>query len=178
MDRIILDEMLGEATSRTTGHLRFITEAEQTCSTAEHVWLQPLSTKERRAMVHACHALRTQIKCFEDEFSLATDHVPRGGERLPLASTYRQYREWKFTQRATVKDTTKRTDQPATVRYAAAIVQLSKEKRHIKQQLKDYDARFTLRNGRPPLKFEKEPIRNLYESYHAVKAEIALLSSL
>lgn len=55
------------------------------------------------------------------------------------------------------------------------MVQLSKEKRQIKQQLKDYDARFTMRHGRPPLKFEKEPIRNLYESYHAVKAELTAI---
>ena len=81
-----LDEILCEATG-SPAHLQFKKEFEQRCS-AEHVWLQPLSTRERRAMVHACHALRTQIKCFEDEFSLAAGHVPRGGERLPLASTH------------------------------------------------------------------------------------------
>jgi hypothetical protein len=49
---------------------------------------------------------------------------------------------------------------------------LTKKKRLIKQQLKDYDARFMKKHGRPPLKFEKEPIRDLYEAYHAIKAKL------
>lgn len=58
------------------------------------------------------------------------------------------------------------------VRHREAIATLSKKKRQIKQQLKDYDARFVKKHGRPPLKFEKEPIRGLYETYHAIKANL------
>lgn len=52
-------------------------------------------------------------------------------------------------------------------------VRLSKEKRHIKQLLKDYDLRFKKRYGRPPLKFEKEPIRELYEAYNTIKIQLS-----
>ena len=58
-------------------------------------------------------------------------------------------------------------------RQREAIARLSREKRHIKQQLKEYDVRFMKKHGRPPLKFEKEPIRALYEAYHAIKARLA-----
>ena len=62
----------------------------------EHVWRPNRSRLgERREMVTACRALRMQIKKFEDDFIALRGHAPRGAERAPLASTYRQYREWK-----------------------------------------------------------------------------------
>uniref|UniRef100_A0A7S3NPK6 FAM13A-like domain-containing protein n=1 Tax=Aureoumbra lagunensis TaxID=44058 RepID=A0A7S3NPK6_9STRA len=62
----------------------------------QHIWRpKNLRAKERREMVSACRALRMQIKKFEDEFLTSRGHAPRGAERAPLASTYRQYREWK-----------------------------------------------------------------------------------
>ena len=64
---------------------------------------------------------------------------------------------------------------PSSVQCSALIDQLSKRKHHIKQQLKDYDARFLQKHGRPPVKFEKEPIREKYESYRAIKSEIAAI---
>ena len=51
------------------------------------------------------------------------------------------------------------------------------EKRRIKQQLKDYDQAFYKQHGRMPLKAEKEPIRDLYEVYHAIKAKLTTLNT-
>jgi hypothetical protein len=112
-------------------------------------------------------------------------------------SRYRQYREWKRGIRehaASQIQTLMRVDRGTAVcprsflllsntsRFNQAdllknrIFQLTDEKRQIKQQLKDYDARFVWKHGRPPLKFEKEPIRDIYEAYHAVKAQLAIYS--
>ena len=193
-----------------SGLLVFESESEAPAA-GEHVW-QPSSraagSRERRAMVRACRALRVQIKGFEDDFRSAAGHAPRGGERLPLASTYRQYREWKRDIRdhaaaqiqALVRRRQRRSRARGRGRAAPgaagaapgpvagppgdgarveaakrreAVAQLSREKRHVKQQLKDYDAKFFKKHGRPPLKFEKEPIRDLYEAYHAIKARLA-----
>ena len=50
---------------------------------------------ERRRMVMACRVLRTQILRFEEAFKESHGHVPKGAERMPLATTYAQYRSWK-----------------------------------------------------------------------------------
>ena len=46
-------------------------------------------------MVVACRVLRTQILRFEESFKESHGHVPKGAERMPLATTYAQYRSWK-----------------------------------------------------------------------------------
>lgn len=220
-------------------------------------------------MVQACRALRMQIKRFEDVFAHQHGHAPKGRERLPLSSTYAQYREWKrnirdhaagqvqalfrgfrwrhwhrrqVQQRALHGD----PDAPTTAAASAAAVatrgldrtardgqawaadgappgakavaeaepgstcdsthqhtkrvelrggsdqdagggpdhppsgsmaswsmgELQREKKRIKAQLKAFDAEFTRKHGRMPTKSEKEPIRDLYELYHAVKVQI------
>jgi len=81
------------------------------------------SAAERRRTVHACRALRAQIRRFEDAFTAQhsssspsinaaplhspgsgaspvlrrsnSSGAPKGADRLPLESTYAQYREWK-----------------------------------------------------------------------------------
>ena len=53
--------------------------------------------------------------------------------------------------------------------------ELQARKRDLKQQLKQYDMNFARRHGRMPVKAEKEPIRNLYESYNALKSQISLM---
>jgi|TARA_B100000482_G_scaffold25418_1_gene16494 hypothetical protein len=184
----------------TTRPFAFECESEAVTA-AEHVWepsTRAAGARERRAMVHACRALRIQIKSFEDDFRSVAGHAPRGGERVPLASTYRQYREWKRDIRdhaaAQIQALVRRGKRRAAryvpgscasktirsrddthfeiARRRDAVAQLSKEKRIVKQQLKDYDSKFIKKHGRPPLKFEKEPIRDLYEKYHAIKARI------
>lgn len=156
---------------------------------------------ERREMVQACRALRMQIKSFEDEFFEAKGHTPRGQERNPLASTYRQYREWKKDirdhsatqiqavarcclarrylralldqQTPTIPSSTSKILPPSDEdNDDDGVEALVREKRRIKQQLKDYDTRFFKTHGRMPHKLEKEPIRALYERYHSVKASI------
>ena len=114
-----------------------------------------------------------------------------------IRTRYRQYREWKRgirdhaasqiqTQIRLVHGTAglsrcflplsnlNRLNQEDLTKHR--IFQLTDEKRQIKQKLKDYDARFMWKHGRAPLKFEKEPIRDLYEAYHAVKAQLAIYS--
>jgi len=53
-----------------------------------------------------------------------------------------------------------------------SLTELQAQKRELKQQLKQYDMSFARRNGRMPVKAEKEPIRHLYERYNALKALI------
>ena len=55
------------------------------------------SASDRRRTVQACRALRVQIRNFEERYIIlmGTNQPPRGKHRLPLASTYAQYREWK-----------------------------------------------------------------------------------
>ena len=50
---------------------------------------------DRKLAVRACRVLRLQIKAFEDAFAETCKRRPRGSDRRPLASTYRQYRDWK-----------------------------------------------------------------------------------
>ena len=52
--------------------------------------------------------------------------------------------------------------------------ELQSRKRELKRQLKQYDIAFARRNGRMPVKAEKEPIRHLYESYNALKSQISV----
>lgn len=59
------------------------------------------TSDERRRLVAACRALRSQISRFEDSFYQMHGRPPKGtAERAPLASTYAQYREWKRAIRA------------------------------------------------------------------------------
>lgn len=89
VDEISVSLAYPSADGPLTRCLWFQSESEAAVAT-EHVW-QPLGrvagARDRRAMVHACRALRIQIKCFEDDFRSAVGHAPRGSERLPLAST-------------------------------------------------------------------------------------------
>jgi hypothetical protein len=52
---------------------------------------------------------------------------------------------------------------------------LQARKRDLKQQLKHYDMNFARKHGRMPVKSEKEPIRNLYENYNALKSQITTM---
>jgi hypothetical protein len=56
-----------------------------------------------------------------------------------------------------------------------SLPELQSRKRDLKQQLKQYDMDFARQHGRMPVKAEKEPIRHLYETYNALKAQITLL---
>jgi hypothetical protein len=55
--------------------------------------------------------------------------------------------------------------------------QLQTQKRELKQLLKNYDMEFHRKHGRMPVKQEKEPIRNLYEQYNALKARISAVEA-
>ena len=46
---------------------------------------------------------------------------------------------------------------------------LNAQKKNLKARLKEYDMSFVAKNGRMPVKAEKEPIRHLYEEYNRVK---------
>jgi hypothetical protein len=56
-----------------------------------------------------------------------------------------------------------------------SFAELQARKRELKEQLKQYDMSFARRNGRMPVKSEKEPIRHLYESYNTLKGLISEL---
>ena len=56
---------------------------------------------------------------------------------------------------------------------SASYSDLQTRKRHLKQQLKNYDRNFARKHGRMPVKAEKEPIRHLYEKYNNLKLVIA-----
>lgn len=58
-------------------------------------WGNQRDVHERRRMLHACKALRAQIKKFEEKFVADHGRLPRGLERAPVASTQQQYKEWK-----------------------------------------------------------------------------------
>eukprot|EP00529_Nitzschia_sp_RCC80_P007732 CAMPEP_0113506944 /NCGR_PEP_ID=MMETSP0014_2-20120614/36187_1 /TAXON_ID=2857 /ORGANISM="Nitzschia sp." /LENGTH=1251 /DNA_ID=CAMNT_0000402491 /DNA_START=417 /DNA_END=4172 /DNA_ORIENTATION=- /assembly_acc=CAM_ASM_000159 len=53
-----------------------------------------------------------------------------------------------------------------------SLSELQNRKRELKQRLKEYDMNFARRNGRMPVKAEKEPIRHLYERYNSLKNQI------
>jgi len=53
--------------------------------------------------------------------------------------------------------------------------ELQTQKRELKQLLKGYDMDFHRKHGRMPVKAEKEPIRNLYERYNALKNHISMV---
>lgn len=56
-----------------------------------------------------------------------------------------------------------------------SLAELQAQKRDLKNRLKQYDMSFARQHGRMPVKAEKEPIRNLYESYNALKTQIVTL---
>jgi hypothetical protein len=56
-----------------------------------------------------------------------------------------------------------------------SLPELQSCKKELKQQLKQYDMAFARKNGRMPVKAEKEPIRHLYESYNSLKNKIQML---
>lgn len=143
---------------------------------------------DRRLAVRACRVLRIQIKAFEDGFSEKTRRRPRGSDRRPLASTYRQYRDWKRCIRhdaaAAIQQLLRRRRglplAPAAPRAAApncVVAQLRLDKRSLKKKLRAYDAQFLAKHGRAPTRFEKEPIRGLYEAYYGAKERLRTLSS-
>ena len=147
----------------------------------EHVW-QPSSRaagRGRRAMVRACRALRVQIKGFEDDFRSAAyaqrlggpcptypavearHSGPRrgadpGASPPPAPIARAGSRRACRARRARAGPV---AGPPATRRGSGGereAVASPGEKRHVKQQLKDYDAKFFKKHGRP--RSEKEPI--------------------
>jgi len=52
------------------------------------------------------------------------------------------------------------------------------KKRSIKRKLKEFDEKYIKENGRKPTRMEKEPMRQLYESYNVVKRKLGVLSGL
>ena len=142
---------------------------------------------DRKLAVRACRVLRLQIKAFEDAFSETSKRRPRGSDRRPLASTYRQYRDWKRCIRhdaaAAIQGLCRRRRARPMVAAAprpvqqSTIAQLRLDKRNIKKKLRAYDAQFIAKHGRSPTRFEKEPIRGLYELYYSAKERLRKLGN-
>ena len=142
---------------------------------------------DRKLAVRACRVLRLQIKAFEEAFAETSKRRPRGSDRRPLASTYRQYRDWKRCIRhdaaAAIQGLCRRrrarpmvpTQRPAVPQ--STIAQLRLDKRNIKKKLRAYDAQFIAKHGRSPTRFEKEPIRGLYELYYSAKERLRKLGN-
>ena len=143
---------------------------------------------DRKLAVRACRVLRLQIKAFEDAFSETSKRRPRGSDRRPLASTYRQYRDWKRCIRhdaaAAIQGLCRRrrarpmvAPAPRSKAPESTIAQLRLDKRNIKKKLRAYDAQFIAKHGRSPTRFEKEPIRGLYELYYSAKERLRKLGN-
>uniref|UniRef100_A0A7S2RJ73 Rho-GAP domain-containing protein n=1 Tax=Mucochytrium quahogii TaxID=96639 RepID=A0A7S2RJ73_9STRA len=67
------------------------------------------------------------------------------------------------------------SDQDNQQRRDELLQNLETEKRSLKQKLKQFDEDFEKAHGRRPNRVEKEPIRNLYEEYNALKLKILFL---
>ena len=142
---------------------------------------------DRKLAVRACRVLRLQIKAFEDAFAETSKRRPRGSDRRPLASTYRQYRDWKRCIRhdaaAAIQGLCRKRRARPMVRapqppvQQSTIAQLRLDKRNIKKKLRAYDAQFIAKHGRSPTRFEKEPIRGLYELYYSAKERLRKLGN-
>ena len=142
---------------------------------------------DRKLAVRACRVLRLQIKAFEDAFAETSKRRPRGSDRRPLASTYRQYRDWKRCIRhdaaAAIQSLCRRrrarpmVSSPRPRPPESTIAQLRLDKRNIKKKLRAYDAQFIAKHGRSPTRFEKEPIRGLYELYYSAKERLRKLGN-
>ena len=142
---------------------------------------------DRKLTVRACRVLRLQIKAFEDAFAETSKRRPRGSDRRPLASTYRQYRDWKRCIRhdaaAAIQGLCRRrrarpmVSSPRPRPPESTIAQLRLDKRNIKKKLRAYDAQFIAKHGRSPTRFEKEPIRGLYELYYSAKERLRKLGN-
>ena len=143
---------------------------------------------DRKLAVRACRVLRLQIKAFEDAFAETSKRRPRGSDRRPLASTYRQYRDWKRCIRhdaaAAIQGLCRRrrarpmvAPAPRSKAPESTIAQLRLDKRNIKKKLRAYDAQFIAKHGRSPTRFEKEPIRGLYELYYSAKERLRKLGN-
>ena len=149
---------------------------------------QPTHKIDRKLAVRACRVLRLQIKAFEDAFAETSKRRPRGSDRRPLASTYRQYRDWKRCIRhdaaAAIQGLCRRrrarpmvAPAPRSKAPESTIAQLRLDKRNIKKKLRAYDAQFIAKHGRSPTRFEKEPIRGLYELYYSAKERLRKLGN-
>ena len=142
---------------------------------------------DRKLAVRACRVLRLQIKAFEDAFAETSKRRPRGSDPRPLASTYRQYRDWKRCIRhdaaAAIQGLCRRrrarpmVSSPRPRPPESTIAQLRLDKRNIKKKLRAYDAQFIAKHGRSPTRFEKEPIRGLYELYYSAKERLRKLGN-
>ena len=164
---------------------RPMTRPQYVAECTEHP--QPTPKIDRKLAVRACRVLRLQIKAFEDAFAETSKRRPRGSDRRPLASTYRQYRDWKRCIRhdaaAAIQGLCRRrrarpmvpTQRPAIPQ--STIAQLRLDKRNIKKKLRAYDAQFIAKHGRSPTRFEKEPIRGLYELYYSAKERLRKLGN-
>ena len=121
---------------------------------------QPTHKIDRKLAVRACRVLRLQIKAFEDAFAETSKRRPRGSDRRPLASTYRQYRDWKRCIRhdaaAAIQGLCRRrrarpmVSSPRPRPPESTIAQLRLDKRNIKKKLRAYDAQFIAKHGRSP----------------------------
>lgn len=107
---------------------------------------------------------------------------PSAGDRLPnegFAMSVAQVRRPGSSPPPSTAATTTSTSSATSVgSYDGAgwpLDQLQARKRELKDKLKQYDMNFARRHGRMPVKAEKEPIRHLYESYNALKSQIALM---
>ena len=151
-------------------------------------YAQPTHNIDRKLAVRACRVLRLQIKAFEDAFAENSKRRPRGWDRRPLASTYRQYRDWKRCIRhdaaAAIQGLCRRrrarpmvAPAPRSKAPESTIAQLRLDKRNIKKKLRAYDAQFFAKHGRSPTRFEKEPIRGLYELYYSAKERLRKLGN-
>ena len=164
---------------------RPMTRPQYVAECTEHP--QPKHKIDRKLAVRACRVLRLQIKAFEDAFSETSKRRPRGSDRRPLASTYRQYRDWKRCIRhdaaAAIQGLCRKrrarpmVSAPRPAIQTSTIAQLRLDKRNIKKKLRAYDAQFIAKHGRSPTRFEKEPIRGLYELYYSAKERLRKLGN-
>ena len=165
---------------------RPMTRPQYVAECTEHP--QPTPKIDRKLAVRACRVLRLQIKAFEDAFSETSKRRPRGSDRRPLASTYRQYRDWKRCIRhdaaAAIQGLCRKrrarpmvAPAPRSKAPESTIAQLRLDKRNIKKKLRAYDAQFIAKHGRSPTRFEKEPIRGLYELYYSAKERLRKLGN-
>ena len=56
---------------------------------------------------------------------------------------------------------------------SAALSDLKRRKRELKERLQSFDVQFYRQHGRVPAKKDKEPVRHLYENYKSIKNQIS-----
>jgi hypothetical protein len=61
------------------------------------------------------------------------------------------------------------SDEEITRKYGSSVADLTKAKKVVKNELKDYDNLFKAQNGREPSRADKEPMRLLYTLYRKIR---------